>query len=85
MTAHYTNWTSVTQVAGNWFYSPDFAEALQEVIERGDWVSGNAVAVLLVQQTDSGGSGSVDAFESGAGNAAYLEVIYQDGSGGAMM
>jgi len=85
MTAHFTEWLAEAQVGNDWYYSPDFSTALQEVIDRGDWVSGNAIAVLLVQQNPAGSYATAWSFHSAPADAAYLEVEYQDSSGGAMM
>lgn len=49
-TTAYTAW-QVTNMGVGWETSPDFAAAVQEVIERPGWASGNDLAVILDNQT----------------------------------
>lgn len=52
-----TLWTLAALVSGEDQTSPDFSEAVQEVIDRAGWASGNALAVGF---DHSSGAGQVD-------------------------
>lgn len=61
-------WTnSKVWVNGGFYNSEDFAEVLQEVVDRGGWASGNDVAVLISNTTE--GIRRID-------NHVYLVVTY---------
>jgi len=48
LTTAYTAWQDTEKRRRDrWFYSPDFANALQEVVDRGGWESGNNVLVVV--------------------------------------
>jgi len=77
MTTAYTAWASATTTAGAWFYSDDFAAAVQEVIDRGGWSYNNALAVLLVRQVETGDHCDVYAYENASADAAKLVITYK--------
>lgn len=43
-TGNPATWTISTWYKGNWYDSPDLKTSVQAVVNRGDWVSGNAMA-----------------------------------------
>lgn len=45
-------WTE-DSIGGDWANSPDITDVIQEIVSRGGWVSGNALAVLLIYRVDS--------------------------------
>ena len=60
--------------------SPDFTSAVQEVVDRGSWASGNAMQVLI----DNDGSGSkayrhADEYNTEAATSALLTIEYTTG------
>ena len=86
MTTAYTAWNETKLVTGNlWYWSPDFAASVQEIIERVGWASGNAIAVLGVPFAASGTAFSVLAYETAAASAAKLYITYGSLAGGAML
>lgn len=82
LTTANTAWSGSSIAAGGAAYydSPDFASAVQEVIDRAGWASGQDMFALVVG--DSAGSGGIT-FESYEGtNAPQLTIVYSVGSGG---
>jgi len=78
-TAEEVSWTITEEwLYHNWYNSPNLATAAQEVIDRGDWTSGDCLTVVLINQ----GGGSGEAFRQIETNAAtlYLEYIYYSAS-----
>lgn len=69
-TTAYTNWNDIdTWVANQVYYTPDIASAVQEVVDRTGWTSGNAM-MLIVQYVS-------------ATNGHYRHAYSYDGSGGS--
>ena len=76
-------WSGVTAWTGDSFYdSPELKTALQTVIDRGGWSSGNALMVLLKDNSSSSNAfRRTYSYEySGSGAAAELIVTYSDSS-----
>ena len=73
-------WTQ-TSVTGNTEYSVDITSAVQEVINRAGWVSGNAIVVLVDTHADctSGEWQDYRAYDSSASTAPKLSVDYSTG------
>ena len=66
---------------GGWAQSPDISGAVQEIVDRGDWASGQALAVLLIGGTSTGGDRlDFESYESGASTAPKLLVTYTAGA-----
>ena len=63
--------------------TPDFTAAIQEIVDRAGWNSGQAMAVIF----DAGGSGAlrIRGYDSGGGDYATLNVTYTEPSGGAIV
>lgn len=76
MTSAYVAWTSAVINAGQWYYSPNFAPALQEVLALPTWARGNAIAILAVQQTASGGAANCYDYHCNPAYAAQLVITY---------
>jgi chitodextrinase len=66
------DWTS-KGAAGAAQRSPDLAAIVQEIVERPDWVPGNALAIFV----SGTGRRTAEAYEGGAALAPRLSVIYQ--------
>lgn len=76
-------WT-VTTVTGGTRYSVDITAAVQEVINRAGWVSGNAIVVLIDTHADTtvGEWQDWDAYNSvGATHGPKLDIDYTSGGG----
>ena len=73
-------WTQ-TSVTGNTEYSIDITSAVQEVIDRAGWVSGNAIVVLVDTHADctSGEWQDYRAYDSSASTAPKLSIDYSTG------
>ncbi len=76
-TAAYSSWATPNWSDGASYDSPDFASAVQEVINRGGWSSGNALTVLM----DDAGSGTniwriASTYNDTPSTAALLTVTY---------
>lgn len=80
-TIAYSSWTMPSMVSGTWYDSPDFSAAVQEVINRAGWASGNA---LMVMHEDNGAAGHREVFlyEQNATYAPKLVIEYTEGGGG---
>ncbi len=68
-----TAWTAGE--AGPAQRTPDLAGAIQEIVSRPGWQSGNALAILVT----GAGHRTASAFESGAGTAPLLHVEFTSG------
>lgn len=72
-----TDWDPASWGVGATVTSPSFAAAVQEVINRPGWASGNALAVLI--RNDGSPNDTVG---EGNDNTAALTIDYTEGSGG---
>ena len=79
-TTAYTQWTANV---GSWAIktSPDFAGAVQEVIDGGGWSSGNAVVVLFCGKSDSNHSFWAYSYDGWSENPPKLDIDYTVGGG----
>jgi hypothetical protein len=59
--------------------SPDFAALIQNIVNRAGWVSGNALALILI---DAGGGGQLRYRSFDHGSVAVLNVTYTAPGGG---
>ena len=66
------NWKPTAWTSGTLYRSVDLKAVVQEVINRGGWQPGNALAL----QVTGSGTRKAAAFETGAANAAKLIVSY---------
>jgi len=86
LTTAYTEWDASNSllVSGTWYDSPDFAAALQEVVNRPGYSSGSAIMVLLVDNNSlsdglPGAPGQRFFYEYGGGNPPKLHISYATG------
>lgn len=80
-----STWT-VTSVTGGTRYSVDITTAVQEVINRAGWASGNAIVVLVDTHADTtqGEWQDWDAYNTGGStNGPKLDITYTAGGGGS--
>ena len=54
--------------------TPDFAAAVQEVVQRGGWVSGNDLVVMLYNRSTA--AFRVNTYDGGGADYATLNVTY---------
>ena len=80
LTTAKTNWTA-TGVGAGFVSAPAVTAVVQEIIDRGSWASGNALAILYDSLTGSGFS--VRAYDSLSSEAGKLDIDYA-GSGQPM-
>lgn len=76
-TTAFADWDPSAWGVGSTVTGPDFASAVQEVIDRGGWASGNAVAIL-VRDDGSSSNGLGYALD----NSARIAIDYTEGAGG---
>jgi len=78
LTTEYTDWNNIGAWSDDtWYDSPDITDALQEVIDRGGWESGNAlVAHVLDNSSTSFAARRVWDRVSGSSYPAKLVVTY---------
>ncbi len=74
LTTANTPW-SATNIGAGYQTSPDFAAAVQEVIDRGGWASGNALALILKGNSSSSNFRLV-AYDDGGGSYTNLIIDY---------
>ena len=60
-----------------WYESPDIAEVIQEVINRGGWSKGNSLALLYSTRTRDGGYRQFSSYDRGIDYAPKLEITYE--------
>ncbi|MDI6447748.1 S8 family serine peptidase [Anaerobaca lacustris] len=67
----------------HWYTSPDAAKVIQEVIDRPDFTSGNAIAVLYVGLESSGNGTYFHSWDQDPGEAPKLEIVFAPPAGGS--
>ncbi len=73
-TAATANWTNIPAwTAGNTYLSDDISPVVQEIINRNDWQSGNAITFII----EGTGTRTPETYEGGASVAPKLIVNYQ--------
>lgn len=60
-----------------WFNSPDIKTIVQEIINRGDWNSGNALVLQLMGGGTAGIYKSLNTYDADPAKAATLTITYQ--------
>jgi hypothetical protein len=75
-----TDWVAIGLLTG-FKTSPSIAAALQEVIDRAGWASGNAVVALSKGKSDINRSFAHTPYESSSANAAKLDIDYTAAAG----
>lgn len=79
-----SSWNAAGQTAGSNYDTPDFTSAVQEVISRSGWASGNALMVLIDNNASSTSAYRLeDTYDGDAANCALLTIDYIDPTGGA--
>lgn len=76
-----TTWTA-TGIGTGAKTSPDFAAAVEEVVQRAGWVSGNSLVVMLYNRSTA--AFRVNTYDGGGADYATLNVTYTAPSGGAV-
>ena len=82
LTTATTLYTNIDYTGGTWYNSPDIASALQELVNRGGWVSGNSALLLYKSYSDSSaglGWRKMNSYDSGSEYRAELHVDYTAG------
>ncbi len=76
-TENSTEWTDTNVGTSTWIQSPDFTDAVQEVIDRSGWSSGNNLTVLLKGKNENVGNLIIWSYEySSQVYGAKLNVEY---------
>ena len=78
-TSAYVDWTPSGWAKDAWYTSPDIKTVIQEIFDRDEWISGNAMVICpeaLGKVSSTIRAKCCYAYESGAGNAAKLEITY---------
>lgn len=67
---------------GVWHSSPDLSTIIQEIVDRGGWVSGQAIHLLIEDDgTTPDNFNYWRTYEESTALAAKLDITYSDGSG----
>ena len=66
-------WTDGTE------YTFDITTAVQEIIDRAGWASGNTLAVLIVDNSTTGGVRKIASYEHATYAEPKLEIVYYNG------
>lgn len=82
-TTAYSEWTGVPSwIRGSHYYTADFTDAVQEVINQATWASGNAMSVLF-HITVTGNDRDAISRDRSSGDAPELIVTYTTPSAGS--
>ena len=78
-TTAFTVWDDIPSWSDNEVVtSPDFKSAVQEVIDRAGWASGNALMVLVDDDGSSSGAQRLpDSEDLGEGTEALITIVYE--------
>jgi hypothetical protein len=80
-TTAYIDWTIGTWASGTWYDSPDIKTAVQEIVNRSGWASGNAMMILHKNNGSSSSSYRVaSAYDNASIYAPKLVIEYTEGS-----
>lgn len=83
------NWNVPDTIAAGGLTSPDIKDCIQEIVDRGSWASGNALAVVWYVSSVTGDEAVniqvEDVSTAGAGEIATLEIDYTAGTGANSM
>lgn len=87
LTAAATAWDA-TNVSGStdaWVTAPDISAAVQEVVDRAGWASGNALVVLLKGRVSATvRSSRTHTWDYDTTKAPKLDIVYSTGGGGGL-
>lgn len=73
-------------VTDNLYDTPDFAAAVQEVVDRGSWAAGNALMILIDDDgSDSGAIRLPDSQDLGETTATLLTIEWEPSWGGGVI
>lgn len=84
LTTAFTQWTA-TGIGTGRTNSPSIVAAIQEVINRAGWASGNALMVLMVGRSDAASQLRVDSYELAPEQAAAVHIEYTAPAGGKLL
>jgi len=70
------SWSTGDWVTNNTYTSPDLKNVIQEIVNRGGWLPGNALAII---QTASGGTRHAYTFDNQPADAPLLKIKVQSG------
>lgn len=82
-TTAFSTWTQTSVVVSTW-YSVDITSAVQEIINRAGWVSGNAIVVLIDTHEDctTGEWQDYNSYDGSPSSAPKLDIDYVGAGGG---
>lgn len=79
VTSAFSTWNDIPAWSSGTVYgSPNLANIIQEIVDRGGWTSGNSIAIIV----SGSGERSAWSYEGYASQAPELEVTFSGGSGG---
>lgn len=73
-TTNFTRWNETVSY-GKWVKTPSIAAQIQEVVNRKNWTSGNAVVVLFISEGIRGYSATFQNYENGY--PARLHIVFE--------
>ena len=78
LTSASTRWDT-TGIGTGWVNSPSIVSAVQEVVDRASWSSGNALTVIGVGRSNKGTNFVVWPYDGSSTNAVKLHIEYSSG------
>lgn len=78
LTSASTRWDA-TGIGTGWVNSPSIVSAVQEVVDRAGWSSGNALTVIGVGKSNKGTNFVVWPYDGSTSNAVKLHIEYSSG------
>jgi len=71
-TGFFTGW-----IEGTWYQIDGLTSIIQETVNRSDWKSGNALALLLFGHADARTTHEIRSYDANPSQAAMIEVVYE--------
>lgn len=82
-TTAYASWTPTAWTTDTSYNTADFTDAVQEVVDRVGWSSGNALSVIFTTVSTTNAHRAFDSYGLGEGTAALLTINYTSAAGPA--
>ena len=78
LTTAYASWTIPATTTGSPVQSVDFASVIQEIVNRGDWLYGNALGLNIIGGGPSGERAKFASYEHSSYDAIRLDIEFTD-------
>ena len=83
LTTENVSWTVPAHIDNDMYDTPDFSDVVQEIVDQGGWVSGNAIVIRMHNDTGSVSYRRVEAYYNGTLVPAVLTITWTLPAGAA--